>query len=345
MDFDSFVEGPLLWIVFLMFVAGLIARAICFSLAIVKGGNRKNDREISASTTLPRLLFPFHRGIIKMPLYATVRYIFHICLIVVPIWLGGHIVMWEESRLEWSWASLPDVWADWMTLLLLGLAVCFLIRRMAFPAVRLSSSVSDYVLIILVSLPFLTGYLLAHGNLDVISFMENNMRLIHVLSGEIMLIAALFLFCRTRLNKDRCTGCAACETNCPTGTLESKEEGKNRIFSYALFRCIRCGACVNACPEQAAELRHEFGLKTFFRPFRKEVLQSVKLATCQGCGTLFAPTALLDKVEQTISDDYRGFCADCKKKKLASDFYEPALWSDNRVINTPVQAEKRGNFR
>ena len=330
MDFDSFVEGPLLWIVFLMFVAGLIARAVCFSLAIVKGGNRKNDRETNTTTTLPRLLFPFHRGIIKMPLYGTIRYVFHICLIVVPVWLGGHIVLWEESRLEWSWAALPDAWADWMTLLLLGLVACFLIRRITFPAVRQNSSPSDYVLIIIIALPFLSGYLLAHGNLDAVSFMENNMRLIHVLSGEIMLVAALFLFCRTRLNKDKCTGCAACETNCPTGTLESKEEGKNRIFSYALFQCIRCGACVNACPEQAAELRHEFGLKAFFRPFRKEVLQSVKLATCQGCGTLFAPTALLDKVEQTISDDCRGFCADCKKKKLASDFYELGPWSENR---------------
>ncbi|MBC8466930.1 MAG: 4Fe-4S dicluster domain-containing protein [Deltaproteobacteria bacterium] len=330
MDFDSFVEGPLLWIVFLMFVFGLMGRAVCFALAISKGGNRQSNRETNPSMTFPRLLFPFHRGIVKMPLYATVRYIFHICLIVVPIWLGGHIVLWEESRFEWSWTSLPDVWADWMTLLLLGLAACFLIRRIAFSAVRLKSSASDYVLIIIVALPFLTGYLLAHGNLDSISIMENNMRLIHVLSGEIMLIAAVFLFCRTWLNKNKCTGCAACETNCPTETLVSREEGEIRIFSYALFQCIRCGACVNSCPEKAAELRHEFGLRTFFRPFRKEVLQSVELATCQGCGTLFSPASLLERVEQTIVDDYRGFCASCKKKRLASDFHKLAPWPEKQ---------------
>ncbi len=329
MDFDSFVEGPLLWIVFLFFVSGLVGRAVCFSLAFSKGGNRKNSRETNPSTIFPRLLFPFHRAITKMPLYATLRYIFHICLIVVPIWLGGHIVMWEESRLEWSWTSLPDAWADWMTLLLLGLAACFLIRRLVFSEVRLDSSASDYALIIIVALPFLTGYLLAHGNLDAISFMKNNMRLIHVLSGEFMLVAAVFLFCRTRLIRNRCTGCAACETNCPTETLASRDEGKMRIFSYKLFQCIRCGSCVNACPEKAAELRHEFGLKTFFRPFGKEVLQSVELATCKGCGARFAPTALLNKVEETISDDYRDFCADCKKEKLASDFHALAPWSTN----------------
>jgi len=330
MDFESFVEGPLLWIVSLMFIAGLVARAVYFSLAIAKGGSRKNVGETNLTAIFALSLLPFHKAVVKRPIYATLRFLFHICLIVVPIWLGGHIVLWEESRLEWSWASIPDIWADWMTLLLLGLAAWFLIRRIAFSAIRLNSSPSDYVLIIIIALPFLTGYLLAHGSLDSISFMENNMRLIHVLSGEIILIAAVFLFCRTRLNKDRCTGCAACETNCPTETLESREEGEIRIFSYALFRCIRCGACVNACPEQAAELRHEFGLKTFFRPFRKEVLQSVELATCQGCGTLFAPASLLERVEQTIVDDYRGYCSDCKKKKLASDFYELAPWPENR---------------
>ena len=204
MDFDSFVEGPLLWIVFLMFASGLVGRGVCFSLAIAKGANKRDDRETNTMAILPRLLFPFHRGFIKMPVYATVRYVFHMCLIVVPVWLGGHIVLWEESRLEWSWASIPDAWADWMTLLLLGLAAWFLIRRIAFSAVRLNTRASDYVLIIIVALPFLTGYLLAHGNLDSITFMKDNMRLIHVLSGEIMLIAALFLFLRTRLNKHKC---------------------------------------------------------------------------------------------------------------------------------------------
>ena len=330
MDFESFVEGPLLWIVSLMFVAGLVARTVYFSMAIVKGGNRKKIRETNLATVFVRLLLPFHKGVIKMPIYATLRFLFHICLIVVTIWLSGHIVLWEESRFEWSWTALPDALADWMTLLLLALAAYFLIRRIALSEARLNSSASDYVLIFITALPFLTGYLLAHGSLDSISFMENNMRFIHVLSGEIMLIAVAFLFCRTRLNKDRCTGCAACETNCPTGTLESRDQGEMRVFSYSLFQCIRCGACVNACPEQAAELKHEFGLKAFCRPFRSEVVQSVELATCQGCGVLFAPVALLDRVEQTISDNYRGFCSSCKKTKLASDFHELAPWLKNQ---------------
>jgi hypothetical protein len=42
------------------------------------------------------------KNLVFMPLV----YIFHICLIVVPILLAGHVSLWEESRFPWSWASL-----------------------------------------------------------------------------------------------------------------------------------------------------------------------------------------------------------------------------------------------
>jgi len=45
---------------------------------------------------------------LKKPIYAVVRYIFHICLIAVPVWLSGHIALWEESRFELNWRALPD---------------------------------------------------------------------------------------------------------------------------------------------------------------------------------------------------------------------------------------------
>jgi len=42
MDFGSFVEGPLLWIVFLIVIIGVIARFVFFSFAIIK--SRKGQR-------------------------------------------------------------------------------------------------------------------------------------------------------------------------------------------------------------------------------------------------------------------------------------------------------------
>ncbi len=322
MDFGSFVEGTLLWIVFSIFIIGIIIRLAFFFSTIIKSSKDKDSRWRYISATFGRSFVPFHKAVIKKPIYVTLRYIFHVCLIVVPIWLSGHIALWEESRFEWAWTSLPDAWADWMTLLLLALTTYFLIRRIAVKDIRLNSSIPDYVIIILTALPFITGYFLTHGSLDSIACLGDNMWTIHILSGEAMIIMAVFLFCRTRLNTQKCTGCAACELSCPTGTLTSSDEGKLRIFTYSNYQCICCGECVNTCPEEAAELRHEISLRRFFQIVPKQEIQSVELKACERCGSFFAPEPQLDKIGQTFTDDYLRFCPRCRKANLRDILYK-----------------------
>ena len=326
MDFSSFIEGPLLWIVFLLFIVGVIARIVFFFFEIIKSSRDKDSGLRYGFATFGRSLLPFHNAAIKKPLYAFLRYIFHICLFAVPIWLAGHIALWEESRFEWTWRSLPDAWADWMTLLLLGLAIYFFIRRIAVKDIRITSSLTDYVIIILTCLPFVTGYFLTHGSLESIAFLSNNMWTIHILSGETMILMAVFLFCRTRLNTQKCTGCAACEIQCPTGTLESTEEGNLRIFTYSHYQCICCGACVNTCPEEAAELRHEISLKRFFQIVPKQEIRSVELTACERCGVLFAPEPQLDKIGQTFTHEYLRFCPRCRMLNIGDLFYQLSPW-------------------
>jgi len=327
MDFSSFVEGPLLWIVFLLVIAGIIARVVFFFYAIIQSGKDRDSSWRYSLATFGRSLVPFHNAVTKRPLYAILRYIFHICLIVVPVWLSGHIALWEESRFGWAWSALPDAWADWMTLLLLALAAYFLIRRIVVKDIRLTSSTSDFLLIGVTALPFMTGYFLTHGSLDSISFLGDNMWTIHVLSGEAMLLVVAFLFCRTRLNLEKCTGCAACELSCPTGTLESKDQGKLRIFTYSHYQCICCGECVNTCPEEAAELRHEIGLGRFFQVVPKQEIRSVQLKACERCGAPFAPEPQLVKIGQTLTGDYLGCCPRCKKLGFAQTFYQLSPWT------------------
>lgn len=221
---------------------------------------------------------------------------------------------------------MPDEWADWMTLLMLALAAFFLIRRIISTDIRLNSSRSDYFLIIIAALPFMTGYFLTHGTLDSIAFLGDNMRSIHVLSAEAMLIVAVFLFCRTRLNTRKCTGCASCELICPTGTLESSDQGKLRVFTYSHYQCICCGGCVNTCPEDAAELRHEIGPGRFFQIVPKQEIRSVELKSCERCGALFMPEPLLNKIGQTFADDYLNFCPKCRKVNLGELFRQISPW-------------------
>ncbi len=313
MGFNSFVEGPLLRITFLAFIIGIIIRIAFFFYTILKSSRGKGPRWKYVAAALTRSLLPFHNGATKKPMYATVRYLFHIFLIAIPIWLSGHIALWEESRFQWSWPALPDTWADWMTLLVLGLAAYFVMRRVILGNIRRTTSTSDYLLIVITTLPFLTGYFLTHGSLNSLPFFQNNMWTIHVLTGEALLLMVVFLFLRTRLNVEKCIGCASCEISCPTGTLEANERGTLRIFTFSHYQCISCGSCVKTCPEDAAELRHELSPMRFFQIAPKQEIQSVELRACKRCGALYDPEPQVEKVMQTFPHDYILFCPRCRK--------------------------------
>jgi Pyruvate/2-oxoacid:ferredoxin oxidoreductase delta subunit len=313
MHLHLFVEGPLLRFVFVVFFAGIVIRAVFFLRAIVAGSSNQNSGWIYILVSLGRSLLPFHSAVKKKPLYALLRYVFHICLFVIPTFLLGHIVLWEESRFEWGWIPLPDIWADRLTLLVLVLCLTFLLRRLVVPEVRRSSSLSDYLFLFLVSLPFMTGYLLSHGMPASLPFLQKHMWTLHVLSGEVVLIGAAFLFLRARLIETKCTGCAACVLSCPTGTLEAADKGINRVFHYSHYQCISCASCVASCPEDAGELRHEVSLRRFLPKPAKLQIRSIRLEPCEKCSALFVPEPQLREVLAAITNDYPRLCPQCRK--------------------------------
>jgi len=342
MDLSIFAEGPLLWIVFLLFLTGVSARLIFFGIKILTSPKGDQGRVAFSVPVFGRFLLPFHKAIAKKPLYAVIRYVFHLSLFIVPIWLAGHVSLWEESRLGWTWSTIPDKVADWMTILVIVIAAFFLVRRLSWPEARATTAWKDFVVIVIAGLPFLTGYFLTHGTLDKVAFLGDNMRLIHVLSGEAMILMALFLFCRTRMNPSRCTGCAACELSCPTGTLESKDKGTLRIFNYSHYQCICCGACVNTCPENAAELRHEISARNFFRILPKQEIRSVEMKACRKCGALFVPEPLLDKINRTFTDDYLHLCPNCRKTNVVDLYRRMAPWIKKQSTPPQSGAPKEG---
>ena len=194
MDFYSFVEGPLLWVAFLTFIVGSLMRAVLF-FAIARKMDKIVYQHFSwkyVLSTFGRWLLPLNKSVAKNPFFTISGYLFHICLIAVPLWLSGHITLWEESRFEFSWWSMPDGLADWMTLVFLAIALFFLLRRIFSADIRLLSTFLDYLLLVVAALPFMTGYFLMHGTLDGIGFLGDHMLLIHILTGEILLILIPF---------------------------------------------------------------------------------------------------------------------------------------------------------
>ena len=117
----------------------------------------------------------------------TVTFLFHVCLVFTPIFLLSHNILWRES---WgiTWWTLPEDIADIMTLIVIFCCVFFFLRRILAPEVRFVTYDSDYLILFIAFAPFMTGFLAYHQML----LPHKTMVILHILFGEIMLIAIPF---------------------------------------------------------------------------------------------------------------------------------------------------------
>lgn len=339
MSFVSFVEGPFLRSVFVFCFVGTSARLLLFISGVVKDALHPYTQWRRPLVTLGRSLFPFHSGLKKRPVYASLRYTYHICLFVVPVYLWGHVVLWEESRFELGWSSLPNIWADRMTIFVVFMSLYFLFRRLVVAQVRSEARLEDFVLPLIVVFPFLSGYLLAHGTLEHLSFFKKNLWTLHVITGEIALFTAVFLIVRNRIRITKCTGCAACSISCPTGALFYTDRDSRRVLTSDDSRCIHCGACVRDCPESATEIGHQISLRVFFGRRFSQDIRHFDLQECIRCGVSFAPRLQCDKIAETFDDLYPPVCPTCRRNELMRVFLrgDPPLFTSEG--DSPVRGD------
>jgi ferredoxin len=337
MHFAHLVEGPLLWVSFCVFFAAIVVRTTLFALSTFSSPRALDLGRRRTVTLFARALLPYHRVARKRPFYTFSLYLFHLCILVVPIWLYGHIIIWEDSPLGLSWRSLPDHWADRLTLLVLALVSCFTLRRLSFRQVRARSSFSHYLLLAMVALPFSSGYFLMHGTLEALAFFDDYMMTIHIFTAEATLVAAAFLFCKFRLDEKGCIGCAACEITCPTGALTAIEAGLARSFVFSHYPCLCCAACVDTCPEGAADLEHKFALRGLHQPLSRDAIREVELSACASCGAPHLPTPQIEKLESLLAGDFIHQCPACKNLLTAERLHslhprrtDPSLLSGKR---------------
>ena len=181
----DFLTGPALWFTFIFFIGGLFVRiAILFRLS------RQKDRIVYNHVNLGwglrsilHWLIPWASASMRQqPVFCIVAFIFHITLLAVPLFLAAHNTLWDEAFGIRLW-SLPDALADWMTLVLIASAVFLFVRRQRRPEVRILTTTWDYALLVMTTLPFLTGFLAYHqwGPYEL-------MLILHIVLGEVLLI-------------------------------------------------------------------------------------------------------------------------------------------------------------
>ncbi len=199
----AFVNGPLVWIAFGVFVFGSLWQVISLYKMSKRTDKVFYDHYNSgaAAASVWAWLLPFgSRSLREHPGMALGTFVFHLCLILVPLFALGHATTLEFNR-GIAWPALPDGAADAMTLLFLAAAAFMLIRRFALPQVRIVTECKDYVVWVITVLPFVTGYMSYHKML----LDPDTMLMLHVLTGCLMLVCIpftklshMFLFFMTR---------------------------------------------------------------------------------------------------------------------------------------------------
>jgi nitrate reductase gamma subunit len=188
-EFYDFLTGPALWAAFIVFIGGLILR-----VAHLYGISKERDRVMYNHASMKWGLRSIFHWLIPLgsvslrsqPLFGIAFYVFHLCLLAVPLFLRAHNILWHEA-FGVSLPSLPDSVSDALAIIFMLSALFLLLRRIIRPEVRILTSAWDYILLILTCLPFVTGVLAFH------QVGPKQMTLIlHILSAEILLIIIPF---------------------------------------------------------------------------------------------------------------------------------------------------------
>jgi hypothetical protein len=188
----AFARGPLFRFTFALMVFGLI-RLVCLTVynavrTYALAGDRRLLWPIIRQRTAWTLV-PFSRLRRARPAYSVVSFVFHVGLIVVPIFVFAHVHLWERG-IGVSWPALPPRVADILTLVVIVTALVLFLMRAGSPLSRTLSRAEDFAWPWLLMLPFVSGFLAAHPTWCPVGY--DVMMLIHVLSAELIFVLIPF---------------------------------------------------------------------------------------------------------------------------------------------------------
>jgi len=191
----QWLRGPVFWTALTFMVLGLLRHLALTVWGIARAARRAGDKSFPyravAVATLRWLLPTGHLR--NRLLYSITSLVFHVAVILVPIFLAGHIALWRRG-LGVSWPPLPNWMATALTISAFATAVALVVQRASARDTRALSRFRDYALPLLVAAPFASGFLVMHPAWNPLS--RDAALLVHVLSADVL----LFLVPITKLN-------------------------------------------------------------------------------------------------------------------------------------------------
>lgn len=180
--------GPLAWVAFSVFFFGLILRIMLYLSGFKSTGTDTVFERINTGVRgIFFWMFPFvSKSFRKNPGFSISTFIFHIGLLVIPIFLVAHNILLEQKWRIQFW-TLPDNIINILVIAVIISIVLAFFRRIALPEIRVVTSPFDYILLLITGSVFITGFLAYQ------QFLNYQFWLIaHILCGELMLVTIPF---------------------------------------------------------------------------------------------------------------------------------------------------------
>jgi nitrate reductase gamma subunit len=188
----EFARGPLFRLSFAILILGLLRILFLDIWGAYKAYRKAGDKSMPWKLIFSRSmewLFPVKRVAHNRPVYSIFSILFHIGLILVPIFLFAHVKLWKRS-VGISWMTLPYNLAYWLTVSTIVFAIALIIGRIFNKSSSFISRKQDYLWPVLLLIPFITGFVCANLNVDPKSYQF--FMLMHVLSGDLIFVLIPF---------------------------------------------------------------------------------------------------------------------------------------------------------
>jgi nitrate reductase gamma subunit len=191
-DLLDFARGPLFRFSLAVMLLGLVRIITLDVIAAVGAYRRAGDKTLPWGFIIRRTLrwlFPVDRLFTRRPVYSLFSVLFHVGLLIVPIFLFAHVELWRGA-LGFGWPALPKATADWMTIGTIACGIFLVIGRISSRESRFLSRRQDYLWPLVLLVPFAGGYVCA--NLQISPAAYQIVMLVHVLSAELIFLLLPF---------------------------------------------------------------------------------------------------------------------------------------------------------
>jgi nitrate reductase gamma subunit len=188
----DFARGPLFRLTFALMILGLLRIFILDIWGLIEAYSKAGDKTVPWGSAIKKTitwLVPINHAAKSRPFYSLFSILFHVGLILVPLFLFAHVELWKGS-LGFGWITLSKNLADILTVATIVFGIFLFIGRVYSKNLRSISRKQDYLWPLVLVIPFITGFICANMAVGPKGYQVS--MLFHVLSGELIFILLPF---------------------------------------------------------------------------------------------------------------------------------------------------------